>query len=104
MCRCDEYEDLLESMSTWIAGKTWGGHEADCPAFAGATGECSCIEAVRVEWHKTRKLRELEKSQFKRELQALAPRMMDLQAENDRLRAENSRLWAEKGAYLFLSK
>ena len=54
------YESMLSDMSTWIATQTWGGHESGCPAFAGKNGECNCIESVRVEWHKTRRLREIE--------------------------------------------
>ena len=55
-----KYEDLLEDMSSWIAVQTWGGHEKACPAFAGGTGECNCIESKRVEWHKIRRLREID--------------------------------------------
>jgi uncharacterized membrane protein YcjF (UPF0283 family) len=55
-----KYESLLESMSEWIAGVTWDGHEKDCAAFAGATGECCCIKSIREEWHKLYRLREIE--------------------------------------------
>lgn len=54
------YESLLDKMSVWIGEITWDGHEKECPAFAGGTGECNCIKSVRMEWHKTRRLREIE--------------------------------------------
>lgn len=92
MCQCAQYESLLEDMSAWIAKETWDGHEKECPAFAGGVGQCSCIKSVREEWWKTRKLRQIEQDSVARELKALAPRMMDLQAEN--LRLSNSLQWA----------
>ncbi len=99
-----KYEDLLEDMSAWIGGTTWDGHEKECDAFAGGVGPCDCIKAVREEWHKTHRLREIEfmhavaadegdkytnklveENVFLKErvktLAELIPRMMDLQNE-----------------------
>lgn len=89
-----KYESLLMKMSAWIAEATWDGHEKECPAFAGASGECCCIKAIRDEWHKTARLREIEELHAppKRELQDFTPLMMQLQADNLSLR--NDLLWA----------
>jgi len=42
----DTYEDCMTDMAAWIQAKTWGGHEADCPAFGFLGGECSCIKST----------------------------------------------------------
>lgn len=87
---CGRYERVIMELSSWIAEKTWDGHEKDCMSFAGGAGPCGCIKFWRDEGRKAMRLREIES--IRDTYTDKAPRMPDLMPQMMALQARNQLL------------